>query len=131
MSRFHGATLSLLRVVSAFLFFCHGAMKLLGWFGGAARTAPLGALAMTAGVLELFGGALLAFGLFTRPVAFILSGEMAVAYFKAHARGGFWPIENHGELAVLYCFLFLFLSAAGGGSWSVDAWWRRPRISSR
>jgi putative oxidoreductase len=74
-----------------------------------------------AGVLEAFGGALLLLGLFTRPVAFLLAGEMAVAYFMAHAPRGFWPILNGGELPALYCFLFLYLAAAGGGPWSVDA----------
>jgi putative oxidoreductase len=73
-----------------------------------------------AGVLEFFGGLLILVGLLTRPVAFILSGQMAVAYFMAHAKQGFLPIMNRGELAVLYCFVFLYLSAAGGGSWSVD-----------
>jgi putative oxidoreductase len=75
--------------------------------------------------LELFGGALLLVGLFTRPVAFILSGLMAVAYFMAHATGGFWPLGNGGELAVLYCFVFLYMAAAGGGPWSVDSLLRR------
>jgi putative oxidoreductase len=73
-----------------------------------------------AGVLEFFGGLLILLGLFTRPTAFILSGLLAVAYFMAHAPGGFWPIQNQGELAVLYCFVFLYLAAAGGGEWSVD-----------
>jgi putative oxidoreductase len=73
-----------------------------------------------AGVLELFGGALVLLGLFTRPVAFVLSGEMAFAYFMAHAPQGFWPVLNHGEAAVLYCFAFLYFSAAGGGPWSLD-----------
>ena len=119
--------LSVLRVVSAFLLMQHGAQKLFGWF--APPPAP-GAPAPPAfqlmswmgigGVLEFFGGLLLLLGLFTRPVAFILSGMMAVAYFGWHAPGGFWPIVNKGELAVLYCFVFLYLSAAGGGPWSVD-----------
>jgi putative oxidoreductase len=74
---------------------------------------------------ELFGGFLLLLGLFTRPVAFVLSGLMAVAYFIAHAPHDFWPIVNRGELAVLYCFLFLYLAAAGGGPWSSDRWLRR------
>jgi putative oxidoreductase len=78
-----------------------------------------------AGVLELFGGLLLLLGLFTRSVAFILAGEMAVAYFMAHAPKGFWPLLNRGELATLYCFVFLYLAAAGGGPWSIDHHWRR------
>ena len=80
-----------------------------------------------AGILELVGGMLLLVGLFTRPVAFILSGEMAVAYFQFHAPNGLWPIENHGEPAVLFCFIFLFVAAYGGGDWSLDALIRRRR----
>ena len=77
-------------------------------------------LILIAGILEFFGGLLFLFGLFTRPVAFILSGTMAVAYFMGHAPGGFWPVINKGELAVLYCFVFLYFSVAGGGVWSLD-----------
>jgi putative oxidoreductase len=84
-----------------------------------------------AGVLEFFGGALILIGLFTRPVAFLLSGMMAVAYFQAHAPGGFWPLENKGELAVLYCFLFLYIAAAGGGVWSLDRLIRRGSARGR
>ena len=82
-------------------------------------------LSGAAGMLELVGGLLLLLGVFTRPVAFVLSGLMACAYFIAHAPQGFWPIVNRGELAVMYCFVFLYLAAAGGGPWSVDALWRR------
>jgi putative oxidoreductase len=78
-------------------------------------------MAGVAGVLEIVGGILLLLGLFTRPVAFLLAGEMAAAYFIVHAPQGFWPLLNRGELAALYCFLFLYLAAAGGGPWSVDA----------
>jgi putative oxidoreductase len=78
-------------------------------------------LAGVAGVLETFGGLLLLLGLFTRPVAFVLAGEMAAAYFMSHAPQGFWPLLNRGELAALYCFLFLYFAAVGGGPWSVDA----------
>ncbi|HEY6280783.1 MAG TPA: DoxX family protein [Burkholderiales bacterium] len=113
--------LSVLRIVTAFLFIQHGSMKLLGFppsdaFAGLKLISLIG----FAGVLELFGGLLVLFGLFTRPVAFILSGEMAFAYFMAHAPHGFSPILNHGELAVLYCFVFLYLAVAGGGVWSID-----------
>jgi putative oxidoreductase len=83
-------------------------------------------------MLEFFGGLLLLIGLFSRPVAFLLSGQMAVAYFMAHAPQGFWPLLNRGELAALYSFVFLYLAVAGGGSWSVDHLWRRddtPRSS--
>jgi len=78
---------------------------------------------MVAGLLEAFGGLLILVGLFTRPVAFILAGEMAVAYFMVHAKQGFWPLLNRGESAVIYCFVFLYFVAAGGGVWSVDALW--------
>lgn len=118
--------LSLLRIVAAFLFMAHGAQKLFGFpAAGKGGTVPLLTLYGAAGVLELFGGFLILLGLFTRPVAFILSGEMAVAYFMNHAPGGFWPLLNQGELAVLYCFVFLFLAAAGGGEWSMDKVLRR------
>jgi putative oxidoreductase len=111
--------LSILRVVAAFIFMEHGAMKLFGF------PAPMGNVALfslmgLAGVLEVFGGLMVLVGLFTRAVAFILSGEMAFAYFMAHAPQGFWPVLNHGEAAALYCFIFLYLAAAGGGAWSVD-----------
>jgi putative oxidoreductase len=123
-----GYALSLLRLMTGFLFAAHGAQKLLGLlggFGGSGHTAPFGTLFWLAGVLELGGGLLILTGLFTRPVAFVLCGEMAVAYFKAHARASFWPILNHGELAALYCFVFLFLATAGGGPWSLDRVLRR------
>jgi putative oxidoreductase len=81
-----------------------------------------------AGILELVGGLLIAIGLFTRPVAFILSGEMAVAYFMVHAPGGFWPVVNHGELAALYCFVFLYFAFAGPGPWSVDSMRKTPPL---
>jgi putative oxidoreductase len=114
--------LSLLRIVAAFLFIAHGTQKLFAWPIAEPRE-PAALLSMpgVAGVLEVFGGLLLLLGLFTRPIAFILSGEMAVAYFTAHAPQGFWPILNRGELAALYCFLFLYLAAAGPGPWSLDA----------
>jgi len=114
--------LSILRIVSSFLFMQHGAQKLFGFPGGGAP-ANLNLLSQVgaAGILETFGGALLAVGFLTRPVAFILSGEMATAYFQVHAPMGFWTILNRGELAALYCFLFLYFSVAGGGPWSVDA----------
>lgn len=112
--------LSILRILTAFLFMAHGTQKLFGVPGLEKTPVELFSLMGLAGVLEFFGGMFVLIGLFTRPVAFILSGHMAVAYFMAHAPKGFWPILNQGELAVLYCFVFLYLSAAGGGSWSVD-----------
>lgn len=131
--------LSVLRIIAAFLIMQHGAQKV---FGVLTPTPPPGApsshgtfslfsLTGVAGVLELFGGLLLFLGLFTRPVAFILSGLLAVAYFMAHAPGGFWPILNRGELAALYSFVFLFLSVAGGGEWSLDRLLRRDTRSFR
>jgi putative oxidoreductase len=115
---------SLLRIVTAFLFMQVGTAKLFAFPGAilpTGGTAPVGSLPGIAGVLEAFGGLLLLVGLFTRPVAFLLSGEMAVAYFYAHAPRGFWPVLNQGAPAALYSFLFLYLSAAGGGPWSIDA----------
>ena len=112
--------LSILRIVVAFLFMEHGAQKLFGVPGAGDHTVELMSLMGFAGVLELFGGGLVLLGLFTRPVAFILSGEMAFAYFMAHLPAGFWPLLNHGESAVLYCFTFLYLSAVGGGPLSLD-----------
>lgn len=120
--------LSVLRIVAAFLFMQVGTAKLFAFPAAVmpgGGTAPSGSLPWVAGVLEAFGGLLLLIGLFTRPVAFLLSGEMAVAYFHAHAPQGFWPVLNHGTEAALYAFLFLYLSAAGGGPWSLDALRRR------
>ncbi len=110
--------LSVLRIITAFCFMQHGSMKLLGF--PKPMDVSLFSLMGLAGTLELVGGFLILIGLFTRPVAFILSGEMAFAYFMAHAPQGFWPVLNHGEPAVLYCFIFLYLAAAGGGIWAVD-----------
>jgi putative oxidoreductase len=121
--------LSVLRIVTAFLFMQFGTAKLFAFPGAimpGGGTAPVASLAGVAGILETFGGLLLLLGLFTRPVAFLLSGEMAVAYFYAHAPQGFWPVLNQGAPAALYCFLFLYLSAAGPGPWSLDALRRRP-----
>ena len=120
--------LSLLRIVTAFLFMQVGTAKLFAFPGATmpnGGTAPVGSLPGVAGVLETFGGLLLLVGLFTRPVAFLLSGEMAVAYFYAHAPRGFWPVLNQGSPAALYSFLFLYFSAAGAGPWSIDALRRR------
>jgi len=119
---------SVLRMVVAFLFMAHGAQKLFGVPANQPRhTVALLSLMGLAGVLEAFGGLLVFLGAYTRPVAFLLSGEMAVAYFRSHAHRAFWPILNGGETAVLFCFVFLFLAAAGGGAWSVDAWVRKVR----
>jgi putative oxidoreductase len=120
--------LSVLRIITGFLLMAHGAQKLFGFLAPPGMaSAPMFSLMWVAGVLEFFGGLLFLIGLFTRPVAFILSGLMAVAYFMVHAPGGFWPMQNKGELAVLYCFVFLFFAAAGGGEWAVDRLIRRGR----
>ena len=130
--------LSLLRIIAAFLLMQHGAQKV---FGVLTPTPPPGAPSShgtfelfsrmgVAGILELFGGFLLLLGLFTRPVAFILSGLLAAAYFIQHAPGGFWPILNRGELAALYSFVFLYLAAAGGGEWSLDSLLSKRRAPS-
>lgn len=112
---------SVLRIVAGLLFLEHGSGKLLGFPAGLPflDKMPTGLLYFTGG-MELVGGALITLGLFTRPVAFVLSGFMAVAYFLAHFPSGFFPILNGGELAVLYCFVFLFLAAAGPGPWAFD-----------
>jgi putative oxidoreductase len=127
MKRAAQITYFLLRVVSGLLFFQAGAMKILGWYGGMPPGATLTTQVLIGGWLELVGGILLMLGLFTRPVAFILSGEMAVAYWQFHAPNGAWPILNHGEPAVLLCFIFLYMAAQGGGDWSLDALIRRKR----
>jgi putative oxidoreductase len=113
--------LSVLRIMSGLLFLEHGASKLLG-FPPSNMPGPFQLFSMIgfSGILEFVGGILLAIGLFTRIAAFILSGEMAVAYFMVHAPHDFYPMVNKGELAVLYCFVFLYLAAAGGGPWSLD-----------
>ena len=113
--------LSVLRIVVALLFIEHGSMKLLG-FPPSDQFADLKLLSLVglAGAMELFGGILLLAGLFTRPAAFLLSGLMAAAYFMVHAPKSFYPGVNMGEAAVIYCFLFLYLAAAGGGPWSID-----------
>jgi putative oxidoreductase len=121
--------LSTLRIVAAFLFIQFGTGKLFEFPASimpGGGTAPFGSLAWFAGFLEAFGGLFLLTGLFTRPVAFLLSGEMAVAYFVGHAPQGFWPVLNQGHPAVLFCFLFLYFSAAGAGPWSLDAMRRSP-----
>jgi putative oxidoreductase len=120
--------LSVLRIVAAFLLMAHGTQKLFGLPAIEPRD-PVALMSRlgTAGVLETFGGLLVLIGLYTRPVAFVLAGLMAAAYFMSHAPRGFWPILNRGELAALYSFVFLYLSVAGGGSLGLDAWLRRVK----
>jgi len=120
---------AVLRIVAAFVFMQFGSMKLFAFPIGMPpnnAAAPLLSQMGLAGVLEVFGGFLILIGLFTRPVAFILSGEMAVAYFQGHFPRGFWPVVNMGAPAILYCFYFLYLSAAGPGIWSVDSARKSP-----
>ncbi|MBI2956938.1 MAG: DoxX family protein [Acidobacteria bacterium] len=121
-----GLTLNLLRIIAGFLFLQHGAQKLFGVLG---REEPVQLVSLIglAAVLEFFGGLLILFGVFTRPVAFVLAGEMAVAYWMVHGPRAFWPIMNQGELAALYCFVFLFLFTHGGGNVSVDTWLRKGK----
>jgi len=117
--------LSILRIVSALIFMAHGTQKILGFPAGASP--EMFSLSWIAGMLELFGGALLVLGLFVRPVAFVLSGLMACAYWIAHAPKSFFPVLNGGDAAILYCFVFLYFVAAGGGVWSLDNLLRRSR----
>ena len=115
---------SVLRIVAAALFIGPGTMKLFAFPVGVppnGGTVPLFSQLGLGAVLEVFGGALLLLGLFTRPVAFLLAGEMAVAYFQFHAPKGFWPVVNGGQPAILFCFVWLYFSAAGAGPWSLDA----------
>jgi putative oxidoreductase len=121
--------LSILRMIAAFVFMQFGMAKLFAFPGAImpnGGTAPIASLPGIAGILETFGGLFLLVGLFTHPVALLLSGEMAVAYFVGHAPQGFWTVLNQGTPAVLYAFLFLYLSAAGPGPWSIDAL-RQPK----
>lgn len=130
ISRFEPYARALLRIVAGFLFSLHGFQKvfgLLGGLGGTGATAEFLSRAWIGGFLEVFGGLLLMVGLFRRPVAFVLSGEMAVAYFMAHFPRGFWPVLNTGELAALYSFVFLYLFAAETDPWSLDRLLGRPR----
>jgi putative oxidoreductase len=125
MSRYEEIVLGVLRAVAGLMLMQHGAQKLLGLLGG--EVAPTLSRGWFAGVLELVLGALVAVGLATRVSAFVLAGEMAFAYFLVHAPNGFWPVVNRGELAALYCFVFLYLAARGGGRYSLDAALARRR----
>jgi len=121
-ARWSPSLLSILRIIAGLLFLGHGLVKLFGFPPGAAPgKVPLESLFGAAGMLELFGGVLVMIGLFTRPVAFLLAGQMAVAYFMVHAPKSLYPVLNGGEPAILFCFIFLYLAAAGAGPWSVDA----------
>jgi putative oxidoreductase len=127
LGRFSDHLYAMARIVIGLLFACHGAQKLFGVLGG---TWQLGdAEGLFAGSIELVGGSLVALGLASSIAAFVASGEMAVAYFRAHAPIGFWPIQNGGEWAVLYCFFFLYVAAQGSGRFSLDAFVRRRRAA--
>ena len=121
--------LSVLRIATAFLFMPNGTLKLFNYPPPPHPMPHLPPLMLVAGILECFGGLLLLLGVFTRPVAFILSGEMATAYFMASAPRGFWPVLNNGDLPALYSFVFLYLAVAGGGTWSVERLWQRKITS--
>jgi putative oxidoreductase len=126
LGRYSEALYSVMRFVLGLLFSCHGAQKLFGVLGGQVMTGK--PLMLLAGIIEFGGGLLIAAGIFTRIAAFVASGEMAAAYFIAHAPGGFWPILNKGELALVYCFVFLFIAAHGAGLYSADRALRRRVI---
>ncbi|PZO54133.1 MAG: DoxX family protein [Alphaproteobacteria bacterium] len=122
LAPFSGPLLSVLRIVSALLFIAHGTTKLFGFPPTemfAVAPEPM-TLMWIGGILETFGGALLLVGLFTRPVAFVLSGMMAVAYWMFHAPASTYPVQNGGDASILFCFVFLYIAAAGGGAWSLD-----------
>jgi len=119
LGRYSEQAYALMRIIVAVLYLCHGAQKLFGVLGGK----PVWGgppLFIAAGLIEVPTGLLMALGLFTVPAAFLASGEMAVAYFTQHAPRGFWPIENHGELPVLFCFVFFYVAIRGSGIWSAD-----------
>lgn len=120
--------LSVLRIISGLIFMAHGTAKHLNFPASDMSAVTVGSLGGVAGLFELIGGALLAIGLFSRPVAFVLSGVMAAAYFIAHAPKSFFPILNGGDTAILYCFVFLYIFFAGPGPWSVDAMRAKGRV---
>jgi len=120
LGRYQPQMLGILRIVTALLFIEHGTQKLFGFPESAQAGGSLGGLMLTAGLLEVFGGILVALGLLTRPVAFILAGEMAAAYFMGHMPRDFFPVNNGGDAAVLFCFVFLYLVFAGAGAFALD-----------
>ena len=127
LSRIESPAYALLRIVAGLLFIFHGLQKIFGMYGG--KVVPMMSLPWFAGMIELVAGAMIMIGLFTSIAAFIASGEMAAAYFTSHAPRAFWPIQNAGELAVLYCFVFLYIAARGSGIWSID--WLRGGARTR
>ncbi len=128
LERFTEALYALFRIIFGLMFFSHGGQKLFGWFGGQKVDATL---PLVAGWIELVTGLLILIGLFAGVAAFIASGEMAVAYWMVHAKTHWWPVVNHGEAAVLYCFAFLYIASRGSGIWSVDGLRGRPVVTAR
>jgi len=129
LGRYTDHLYAVLRIVVGLTFACHGAQKLFGFLGGNAM--PLVSQMGLAGIIEFFGGILIATGLFASYAAFVASGELAVAFFTMHFPRGFWPIKNGGELAVVYCLLFLYIAARGAGCWSLDALIRPTRVGQK
>lgn len=129
MGKYSKLSYALLRIVAGILYACHGAQKLFGALGGQGWGGD--PMMLAAGVIEFAGGILVAAGLWTGYAAFVASGQMAAAYFIAHAGRGFWPILNGGELAALYCFLFLYISTQGSGIFALDSLIGRPRVSAK
>lgn len=121
LARFNAHIFAIFRIIVGLLFACHGTQKLFGFPPGGHGRPPLASMFGASAIIELVAGLMIAAGFFASLAAFLASGEMAVAYFTAHAPGGFWPIQNKGELAVVYCFVFLYIAAHGSGIWSVDA----------
>lgn len=119
LTRYQPQALGVLRIMTALQFIEHGSQKLFN-FPVAAQPHALSSMSLTAGILEFAGGILLALGLFTRPVAFLLAGEMAIAYFMAHMPHDFFPVNNSGDAAISFCFIFLYLIFAGGGAFALD-----------
>ncbi len=126
--RYAPQALSLLRIVASLIFLMHGTAKLLGFPESEMPMPPVGSFTWVGGLIELVGGLMLLVGVLSRPVAFILSGEMAVAYWMFHAPQSTFPLQNGGDAAILYCFVFLLIAAAGPGPWSVDAQLGRKRM---
>jgi putative oxidoreductase len=126
LKRFSDQIYSLMRLMTGLLFACHGAQKLFGVLGSPQLVhVPL---MLAAGIIEFFGGMLVALGVFTSVAALIASGEMATAYFLSHAPHGLWPIKNHGELAVLFCFVFLYIASRGDGAWGIRRFLKGKRL---
>ena len=126
LARYSERIYAVMRVVIGILFACHGAQKLFGVLGGQSQLAN--PILLAAGIMEFVGGGLVALGLWASYAAFVASGEMAVAYMAVHARGGFWPVVNRGELALLYCLVFLYMASRGSGPFSVDVLIRKKRM---